>query len=232
MNEARDLFDKSLEYEAMLNAGLRYTGETKDYYLEGRLRDLAGALGASFRPARILDFGCGIGDGCARLAALYPEAEVVGVDTALEAVAYARRTRGSERVRFAAVSELAGYDHFDLCYANGVLHHVRPEDRPEALGSIRGALRRGGLFALFENNPWNPGTRFVMSRIPFDRGARPFDARAARGMLRSAGFRTVGPSRYLFYFPRALAFFRPIEPFLVRLPLGAQYWVLARNDAA
>ena len=40
-----------------------------------------------------------------------------------------------------------------------------------ALRCIRRLLRPNGIFALWENNPWNPGTRLVMRRIPFDRDA-------------------------------------------------------------
>lgn len=36
---------------------------------------------------------------------------------------------------------------------------------------VRRSLRPGGVFAFWEINPWNPGTRHVMSRIPFDRDA-------------------------------------------------------------
>ena len=42
------------------------------------------------------------------------------------------------------------------------------------------ALLTGGVLALFENNPWNPGTRLVMKRIPFDRNAQTISPRAGR----------------------------------------------------
>jgi hypothetical protein len=40
-----------------------------------------------------------------------------------------------------------------------------------------------------ENNPWNPGTRYVMSRIPFDRDAIPLTPSAARHLLKRAALR-------------------------------------------
>ena len=50
------------------------------------------------------------------------------------------------------------------------------------------------------------------------------------GRLRRAGFEIVlGDS--LFVFPGALAFLRPLEPWLCKLPLGGQYLVLARKPA-
>jgi hypothetical protein len=50
------------------------------------------------------------------------------------------------------------------------------------------SLRPGGLFAPWENNPWNPNTRYVMSRIPFDRDATTLSPPKAVGLLRQNGF--------------------------------------------
>ncbi len=80
--------------------------------------------------------------------------------------------------------------------------------------------------ALFENNPWNPGTRLVMSRIPFDRDAVLVRPGEARRLLEAAGLEPRFTGFY-FYFPRWLGALRPIERRLVRLPLGAQYGVFA-----
>jgi hypothetical protein len=84
------------------------------------------------------------------------------------------------------------------------------------------------VFAFWENNPWNPGTRWVMSRIPFDRDAIKVGARRAVRMLEAAGF-TVLRTEYLFIFPHALRRLRALERPLARFPLGAQYQVLAQK---
>jgi hypothetical protein len=81
-------------------------------------------------------------------------------------------------------------------------------------------LKPGGWFCFWENNPWNPGTRIVMSRIPFDRDAVTLSAPQASRLLRAAGF-TVVTTDFLFIFPNFLRHCRPVEPWLCRLPLGA-----------
>jgi SAM-dependent methyltransferase len=223
-------FDKSDEYEEMLAQGLRLSGEDRHYFIAGRLAALRAQLGDGFRPRAILDFGCGIGDTAARLAELWPEAEVTGVDTAAAAVEHARRVHGGERVRFEPLAGFAARGRYDLCYSNGVFHHIAPAERPRAAALVRDALAPGGRFALMENNPWNPGTRMVMRRIPFDRDARALAAPAARALLLAAGFARCAPARFLFFFPRPLAWLRFSEPWLVGVPLGAQYCVLASRD--
>ena len=66
-----------------------------------------------------------------------------------------------------------------------------------------------------------------MSRIPFDRDAITISSREAQRLLRSAGLDVVRTD-FQFLFPRALKALRRLEPAAARLPLGAQYQVLAR----
>jgi SAM-dependent methyltransferase len=220
------LFDLSAEYSQMLNQGIRLSGESQDFFVDGRIASLSFRLPANFRPRRILDFGCGIGTATRRLGEKFTAAEIVGVDTSENALEYGAERYGSSRVRFRKLAELPGEGEFDLCYVNGVFHHIEPENRAGAVEAIYRALRPGGHLALFENNPWNPGTRLVMSRIPFDRDAIPLSIPETRRLVRMGGFAQPAASWSLFYFPRPLACFRFTEGLLSHLPLGAQYCVL------
>lgn len=233
MPGGEELFDRGAEYDAMLDQGLRLTGEDKSYFIRGRLALLRSLLSPDASPRRVLDFGCGTGDTTAALAAEFTDARVTGVDTAERALEHAARTHAGPRVDFRTVPELAADPVFDLCYVNGVFHHIPPELRPGALGRIRSALAPDGRFVMFENNPWNPGTRMVMRRIPFDRDAETISPPAAVALLRANGFAPVGPARHVFFFPAPLRYLRPLEPYLRWLPLGGQYAVIAstRPDA-
>lgn len=221
------LFDLSAEYNQMLNQGIRLSGEGQEFFIQGRIESLPSRLPPDFRPRRILDFGCGIGTATRHLSERFPNAEIVGVDTSDKALEYGTEHYGSGRVRFRPLSELLEETGFDLCYVNGVFHHIEPEQRLGAMRSLYRSLRPGGHLALFENNPWNPGTRMVMSRIPFDRDAITLSIPEARRLVRAGGFLGAPQSWTLFYFPRPLSFLRPAEGFLSHLPLGAQYCVLA-----
>ncbi len=220
-------FDLSKEYDRMLEKGLRLSGEDKYYFIEHRVQDLKSNLPRDFHPLRILDFGCGIGDTSSYLAKVFPGAKVVGTDNAENALDHAREKYGSSCVSFIHLDNFTEAGTFDLCYVNGVFHHIHPNLLPPTTKRIHEALKPGGFFALFENNPWNLGTRMVMNRIPFDRDAHLLSPFNCRSLLREGGFECSRPIRSLFYFPRFLALLRFTEPCLSHLPLGGQYYVLA-----
>ena len=82
---------------------------------------------------------------------------------------------------------------------------------------------------LWENNPFNPGVHLVMRAIPFDRDAHLLSPMAAVRLVRNNGFKVL-ELRFHFLFPRALSVFRRFEDHLARLPLGAQYQVIASKE--
>jgi SAM-dependent methyltransferase len=220
------LFDLSAEYDDMLNKGLKYSGESKCFFLEGRAKDMLKALPAGKKIKKILDFGCGIGDTSAYLKKVFSDAEIYGVDTAQDAIRNAQNRFPD--LHFSMLEELQE-DGFDLCYCNGVFHHIPPENRREALEYVNKKLLPGGYFSVFDNNPFNPGTRFVMSRIPFDKDAILINHLEMGRRLKESSFEVL-KSRFLFIFPKVLSFLRWLEPLLVNIPMGAQYHIFAKKN--
>lgn len=215
------------EYQEYLNQGIQLSGEGQEYFIQGRLSTLRRRVEAKAK--RVLDFGCGNGLASRSLRECFPDAEIVGVDAAAEAIEYARKNFAGPGITFESVDALGRLGRFDLCYVNGVFHHIPVAERLGAAQSIWRALKDGGILAFFENNPWNPGTRMVMKRIPFDRDAITLTIPESKDLLGAAGF-AVEQSWTMFYFPRFLSMLRPLEPMLGRmLPLGAQYCVLGRK---
>lgn len=224
-----NVFDEFVDsYEAACSRGLELSGEDRDYFVVRRV-DRTRRLCSSLADVKaIVDFGCGLGHSAPHLVAAFPHTRIVGLDTSEAAVAMARRRYQSDEVQFTTDDRVIERHSANLVYSNGTFHHIEPVDRERHAQKILQWLAPGGLFALWENNPWNPGTRLVMKRIPFDRDAKPLSYLEAQTLLADCGFRVLDTS-FHFYFPAWLKGLRRFESRLERLPLGAQYCVLAQK---
>jgi SAM-dependent methyltransferase len=225
-------FDEYAErYEQELERGKWLTGETREFYARERLAWVRRLLDRSGLVARrVLDFGCGVGFATPDLFARLNAEEVVGVDVSEQSLALARSQYGSDRARFLAPNAAIETGPFDLAFTNGVFHHIAPAERGAAVRVVYAALRPGGVFAFWENNPWNPAMRYSMSRVSFDKNAITITPPEARTLLDAGGFQIVETS-YRFIFPRLLAPLRALEPALSTLPIGAQYLVWCRKPS-
>ena len=222
------LFDDFVdEYEDACARGVSLSGESRDYFARARV-ELTKGWCAKAPVTRILDFGCGMGHSAPYFGEVFPGAALVGVDTSVGAIRWARQHYGSANVRFVTPDEATELGAVDLAYSNGTFHHIEPGKRPAILRQIFRWVAPGGLFALWENNPWNPGTRMVMKRIPFDRDAQTLSFLLTKQILNEAGFEIVTTS-FHFFFPAALRALRRFEPLFARVPLGAQYCVVGRK---
>jgi SAM-dependent methyltransferase len=228
--EAETEFDEyAAEYDAVLARGISISGEDKNYFARGRVVWLARCLARLQKhPRTAMDFGCGTGSTTPILLNQLGLHSLLGVDASVRSLAVARRTNDDLRVRFVSLAEYRPEGLFDLVFCNGVFHHIAPSDRATALKVVYSSLRPGGLLAFWENNPWNPGTRYVMRRIPFDRNAITLSPPVARRLLREHGFKVLRTD-FSFFFPRFLAWLRLLESRLVRLPLGAQYQIVCQK---
>jgi SAM-dependent methyltransferase len=220
-------FDEyAASYDHALAQGLAATGEDKNYFARRRVEWLRRCLDRlGFAARSVVEFGCGTGSNISPLIELLGAASVVGLDASEKSLEIARRTLGSRAVRFYRPSEYEPTGQVDLIFCNGVFHHIQPENRRAAVEYLFRCLKPGGIFALWENNPWNPGTRHVMSRIPFDKDAITLTSMEARRTLHSIGLEILRTD-FLFIFPHLLRFLRSLEPVLCRLPIGGQYQVL------
>src|SRR5262249_24966822 len=153
-----------------LEQGLSISGENKNYFARGRIAWLERALRRRrFHPDAVLDFGCGTGSATPFLFDILRTISVLGLEVSSKSREIAERTHGSKRARFLLFEQYVPSGTIDLAFCNGVFHHIPPTQRRSSVDYLIRCLRPGGLFALWENNPWNPGTRLVMSRVPFDK---------------------------------------------------------------
>lgn len=220
------------EYDADLNRALAASGEDKDYFARGRVSFLARRLqGLQETPESAMDYGCGIGGTTVLLREIARVRIVAGLDVSERSLERAEQQYGCDAIRFYPFQRYKPSGNLDLAYCNGVFHHIPVHERISAVQYVYNSLRPQGLFAFWENNPWNPGTRYCMSQCVFDRDAVTLSPPLAKRLLREGGFEILRTD-FVFYFPRALKLLRFTEPALRQIPLGAQYQILCRKPAS
>ncbi len=228
---SRGEFDQyAARYDEALAEGLSVSGESKDFFALGRVVELSKGLRQLGQPVEsVLDFGCGTGSSIPFLFEHLKPQRILGVDVSAKSLEVAAR-QGWLNSKFQTLDTYQPQADYDLAYCNGVFHHIPPDGRAGAVRCVYESLRPGGFFSFWENNPWNPGTRYVMSRIPFDRDAITLSMLEARRLVRGAGFEILRGD-FHFIFPAALKWMRWLESPLARLPFGAQYHLLCRKPA-
>lgn len=210
-------------YQDMHAASIAASGESTDYFAQYKL-DCLKRIGAE---GPVLDYGCGIGNLTEKLVGW--ASEVHGYDPSRESLAVANK-RAPSAILHEDPAALPD-SHFETAVLAGVLHHVRPEERLELLRSVQTKLRPGGRLVVFEHNPLNPLTRKAVKDCPFDDDAILLSPWEAKGLLAEAGYSKVRLD-YIVFFPKILAFLRPLEPRLRWLLLGAQTMLVAHREKA
>jgi SAM-dependent methyltransferase len=120
---------------------------------------------------------------------------------------------------------------FHLVTAVCVYHHLNGADRRAMTKEVWRVLRPGGIFAIFEHNPWNPATRIIVGRTPVDAHAVLLTAGEVRRTMRAAGLTPIQTTNYLFLPERLFAVVGRLEKWLAAVPAGGQFAVFGRRDS-
>jgi SAM-dependent methyltransferase len=228
-DENKPEFDRSArEYEALFQPWLKIAGASREYFARSRLNWLSYVLHEQgVVPKRVMDFGCGTGMSLSLLADILEAEQVIGLDPSEESLAVARESIGRP-VRLATPTSYLPQQDLDLVFCNGVFHHIPEPEQPAAIDYVYRCLRPGGIFAMWENNPWNPVHALAMKHSEIDENAIPISPAESRRLVGAGRFQVMRTD-YLFFFPGYFSWLHPLEKWLVKLPLGAQYQVLARK---
>lgn len=178
----------------------------------------------------VLDLGCGDGATALYMSELFPAFLIKGIDVSGESISVAKK-------RAVLNAEFSHYDgtkipysenRFDLVFVAGVLHHVAEEKQFSLVAEIARVLKPGGRLYLFEHNPSNPFTRYLVNTCVFDKGVKLLSSSRCQELIRRNELE-IKDKRYTIFFPRARFFkwLHKLEPMLARIPIGGQYYIRA-----
>jgi ubiquinone/menaquinone biosynthesis C-methylase UbiE len=227
-------FDKVAdEYYNLLSKGIAISGENPAYFAEYKIKDIAFELQAEeTRPRSILDFGAGVGNSLPYFRKYFPDSNLTCADVSQRSLDVSKqRYPGMERYATIAGDQLPfANNSFDLIFSACVFHHIPQQEHAHWLKELNRVTAPNGALFIFEHNPLNPLTTFVVRSCPFDSNACLISARELALRVTGARWSNVKTS-YRIFFPRMLKKLRGLESHLRRVPLGAQYYVSGRKEA-
>jgi SAM-dependent methyltransferase len=190
------------------------------------------SYGKESRDMKFLNFGCGIGKSEKYIRKYFPGSMIYSVDVSEESVKAAKeRNKYLEGIRFETFD---GYHipfevEFDVIFLANVLHHVPFARHLPLLKNLCSKMHKEGALFLFEHNPLNPLTVRAVNACEFDKEARLLNPFYTRTILSQSGF-LWRKMRFIIFFPKFLSFLVPYEKYLKKLPLGAQYYFIAKKS--
>jgi SAM-dependent methyltransferase len=227
---ARWARDPYPDYVAEVNQSIAFSGVEQDFFTRGkaqRLLDLLRRQRLDAASMRLVDIGCGVGLIHRHLQSKF--SEMVGVDVAEGALDAARTSNPGVQYRpYDGVRLPFPDESFDVAMTICVMHHVPPPKWPAFVAEARRVLRPGGVFAVFEHNPWNPLTRLAVARCAFDFDAVLLSPPRLAKLLGEGGFQDVR-REFLFFTPFSAAPIQSAEQHLRWCPAGAQYVAFGRK---
>lgn len=223
---AKDFDDVAGDYEDKINAALSFGGREHAFYIDVKrehILRLARAHIPDIRSIDVLDLGCGLGAYHAGLEGKF--GELHGIDVSAHSIELAKSRHPFVRYATFDGERLPYADgQFSLAFTVCVMHHVPPPQWAAFVAEMHRVIKPGGLALVFEHNPYNPATQYIVKTCDIDKDAVLLRPVTLRRLFHSAGFEDVY-TRTIISVPPTGRFLEGLDSMLGHLPFGAQYYL-------
>ena len=237
--EQKQNFDKECEtYLQMLEGGIKNTGFDFGYIHEYKVLDLKFEAKKIFdinSNLNILDFGCGIGLSLPYLKKSFPNSNLYACDYSKKSVEMC--ILNNKNIQGLTVMPTNGIDlpyeeKFDIIFIANVMRHIPRTNQNTVLQNLKSHLAEDGIILMYEFNPWNPVSLYFYFKE--DRNYDPENVRImsplyAKKLFKSVNFKDIA-TKYRFFVPNCFKKLVQIENYLKKVPLGANYYIVAKNN--
>lgn len=218
-----DFDEHSLTYRQEINESIGFFKKDDSFFDYMKLYYFTNYV-IKKQSSEILDFGCGIGKLSSLLSEKFNLSTIYGYDISQKSLDLARKNTCNRKNIF-FIDKLYDGRLYDFIIVSNVFHHIQPRERMKILLELKTLLKPDGQIVVFEHNPMNPVTRYVVSRCAFDVDAHLIWRCNFIKTAKSCNLKVVN-KMYILFFPWLLEIFRFLERFLHKLPLGAQYMLI------
>lgn len=219
------------DYRALHNENLKITGFDSLHFVDVKVNWLANY--EKNEPLRLLDLGCGDGYTAEYMYKKFPLWKVEAIEVSQESIDVAKLKHApntnfqwfdGKHVPFADES-------FDVIFIACIFHHVPLNEHFDLMNEAKRVLKKGGRLYLFEHNPYNSGTQYLVRTCVFDGTAHLLTAAHFTKLFKQQNW-NINFVKYLSFLP-GWKWIRPllkIEKYLSWLPFGGQYFISATKE--
>lgn len=199
-----------------------------EYFMKNKAIELIEILKKCNTKKNLLDVGCGNGEFESLIFTHFDK--IVGIDCSKVMIAAAKK-RKLRNCSFLTGNALNFQfdERFDFIIFVNVLHHINPKKRLAVLKNAREHLKRYGCIIIFELNPFNPFTWFIVKFMAeMDKNASLISHCNLQKYLKMTGFAEV-QTKFFQFFPKELDSLKFTEKYISFIPLGGEYRLVAKK---
>ncbi|WP_158553271.1 MULTISPECIES: class I SAM-dependent methyltransferase [Mesorhizobium] len=229
--QVADDFDRVADdYEKQINSAIAFGGREHQFYIDvkrDRILELTQHTLGDLARLDVLDIGCGLGAYHPGLKGVFRELH--GVDVSSRSINLARQRHPFVQYKsFDGGALPYANARFDMAFAVCVMHHVPPAGWVQFVQEMGRVLKPGGLALIFEHNPYNPATQYIVRSCEIDKDAVLLRPGQIRKLFRNAAFKDVW-TRGMLAVPPVGQILSAADKVLGHVPVGAQYYLAARK---
>ena len=226
-----DDFDEyAKDYRTVHAKNIKVSGADSFYFAEMKVKLLKEF--EKDRTLKILDVGCGDGVTEVFIKQQFPCWEVSAIDISEKSIEEAKaKNIDADFHEYNGINIPFDNNTFDIVFMAGVLHHVNFLLHNNLIKEVARVLKNDGNFYFFEHNPFNPLTKHLVNTCEFDKNAKLLKSNYATKLL-AQNFFTITNKQFIIFLPRkgVLSKFIFLEKYLKWLPLGGQYFIVAKKN--
>lgn len=228
-NRTFDDFDAyAKNYRDIHSQNIKLSGADSFYFAEQRVKMLQAY--EKDEPLKVLDIGCGDGVSEIFMQKYFGKWVVEGIDVSKESIAVAQKLplHNAGFAVYNGINIPFDDNSFDIVFVAGVLHHVEFDLHNVMITEMKRVLKPGGRLLIYEHNPLNPLTKYLVRTCEFDKDAKLLRCSYLKKVLQQQQFSIRQNIYFIFIPPKGfLKKLVSIEKIFHWLPFGGKYFVRA-----